>query len=145
MSTDVYIDLRQVSHTHTYTRCIKILNVTPICFLSPIDAILNSIVTSSSTLTYHCIVPTFVCIFFFISNVKFLSLIFIPTFHQFFFFFLNDPAPPEISPLPLPDPLPISKKSTPLAPHRARTDSSQRVCALHDVLNEIIAEFNRRF
>src|SRR5256885_16297463 len=26
---------------------------------------------------------------------------------MFFFFFLNDPAPPEISPLPLPAPLPI--------------------------------------
>src|SRR3989337_489570 len=26
----------------------------------------------------------------------------------FFFFFLNDPAPPEIYPLPLPDALPIS-------------------------------------
>src|ERR1022692_44567 len=26
----------------------------------------------------------------------------------FFFFFLNDPAPPEISPFPLPAPLPIS-------------------------------------
>src|SRR2546422_6522863 len=26
-----------------------------------------------------------------------------------FFFFLNDPAPPEISPFPLPDPLPIPR------------------------------------
>src|SRR2546427_5496710 len=32
-----------------------------------------------------------------------------------FFFFLNDPATPEISPLPLHDPLPIS---FPTAPHR---------------------------
>src|SRR5260370_831166 len=28
-----------------------------------------------------------------------------------FFFFLNDPAPPEISPFPLPDPLPIKGSS----------------------------------
>src|SRR5256885_4594700 len=28
--------------------------------------------------------------------------------HSFFFFFFNDPAPPEISTLSLPDPLPIS-------------------------------------
>src|SRR5256885_5041404 len=27
--------------------------------------------------------------------------------HSFFFFFLNDPAPPKISPFPLPAPLPI--------------------------------------
>src|SRR2546421_196160 len=33
-----------------------------------------------------------------------------PHFYSFFFF--NDPAPPEISPLPLHDPLPISPAST---------------------------------
>src|SRR5256886_14787017 len=33
------------------------------------------------------------------------------------FFFLNDPAPPDISPLPLPDALPISLEA--LRPHRA--------------------------
>src|SRR5256885_14001339 len=31
----------------------------------------------------------------------------------FFFFFLNDTAPPEISPLPHPDPLPIPPRPTP--------------------------------
>src|ERR1039458_6205700 len=30
-----------------------------------------------------------------------------------FFFFLNDPAPPEISPLPLPDALPIGHRPGP--------------------------------
>src|SRR2546425_4609822 len=34
-----------------------------------------------------------------------------------FFFFLNDPAPPEIYPLPLPDALPISVGGTALARH----------------------------
>src|SRR5256886_4112306 len=30
---------------------------------------------------------------------------------SYFFFFFNDPAPPEISPLPLHDPLPISSRA----------------------------------
>src|SRR2546422_447615 len=41
----------------------------------------------------------------------------------FIFFFLNNPAPPEISPLPLPDPLPIYR-------HR-RHDRERRVRAGH--------------
>src|SRR2546422_11736330 len=36
----------------------------------------------------------------------------------FFFFFFNHPAPPEISPLPLPHALPISRRELPRAARR---------------------------
>src|SRR2546427_10721178 len=40
----------------------------------------------------------------------------------FFFFFFNDTAPPEISPLPLPDALPISAGSSPPPPAPAEPE-----------------------
>src|SRR2546430_14187359 len=48
----------------------------------------------------------------FINQLFFLTSI-LPLYTSFFFFF-NDPAPPEISTLPLPDALPISPPSRPL-------------------------------
>src|SRR5256886_11165749 len=52
------------------------------------------------------------------------------TLRHFFFFFLNYPATPEISPLPLPAPLPISHRllaaraPAPRLAHRARRSCS---------------------
>src|SRR2546430_11703870 len=49
----------------------------------------------------------------------------------FFFFFLNDPAPTEIYPLPLHDALPISPQSVPVdGPLRARASRGRRVTRL---------------
>src|SRR5258708_15704067 len=48
----------------------------------------------------------FILYLFFFIFISFFFLT-IPSSPSFFFFFLNDPAPPEIYPLPLPDPFPI--------------------------------------
>src|SRR5258708_31755769 len=47
-----------------------------------------------------------VLLYFTIYNMV-LNAVFPPSPYLSFFFFFNDPAPPEISPLPLPDALPI--------------------------------------
>src|SRR2546421_155819 len=41
-----------------------------------------------------------------------------------FFFFFNDPAPPEISPLPLPDPLPICPRPRPIYSRKGDTPAA---------------------
>src|SRR5256884_1677249 len=59
----------------------------------PICLILTSLISS-----YH-----------FIDIISFIFCSLISRLHSYFFFFFNDTAPPEIYPLPLHDPLPISR------------------------------------
>src|SRR5256885_11766226 len=44
----------------------------------------------------------------------------------FYFFFLKDPAPPDISPLPLHDALPISRRRPPCASRRRKHRGARR-------------------
>src|SRR2546429_3765076 len=53
--------------------------------------------------------------------------------HIYFFFFFNDPAPPEIYPLPLHDALPISRRPAQDAPEPVRADpTGERRAARRD-------------
>src|SRR2546421_55040 len=55
----------------------------------------------------HIFYVVFYCSALFFFYYFSFALLFLPSFFYSFFFFLNDPAPPEISPFPLPAPLPI--------------------------------------
>src|SRR5256885_14133551 len=53
-----------------------------------------------------------------------LSILVAHRYHSLIFFFLNDPPPPEISPLPQHPPLPISAKSPAAPPITPRSNQA---------------------